>query len=112
MRMPLKWEFPGGKIDTGENPEACLRRELAEELGIGIVVRRAMPSSTHRYPTLTVTLYPFVCSIASGQIALNEHKAVAWLTPAEMTALNWLAADVPVIEAYRRSLADHPLSTD
>jgi len=106
MRMPLKWEFPGGKIEAGESPEVCLRRELAEELGIAVAVRRALPPHTHRYPTFTVTLYPFVCTIRSGEIVLNEHRAVAWVTPAEMTALDWLAADAPIIEAYRRSLGD------
>jgi len=106
MSMPLKWEFPGGKIEAGESPEACLKRELAEEMDVGVAIRRALPSCTHSYPTFTITLYPFVCAIASGEIALNEHRAVAWVTPAEMTALDWTGADAPVIEAYRRSLTE------
>ena len=104
MSMPLKWEFPGGKIEAGESPEACLERELAEEMGIEVAIGRAMPPCEHRYPTFTVTLYPFVCTIHSGEIALNEHRAAVWVSPEEMTALDWPAADVPVIEAYRRSL--------
>jgi 8-oxo-dGTP diphosphatase len=106
MSMPLKWEFPGGKIEAGESPEACLKRELAEEMNVGVAIRRALPSCTHSYPTFTITLYPFVCTIASGEIALNEHRAIAWVTPAEMTALDWTGADAPVIEAYCRSLTE------
>jgi 8-oxo-dGTP diphosphatase len=104
MSMPLKWEFPGGKIEAGEDPEACLRRELAEEMGVGVAIQRALPPCTHSYSTFTITLYPFVCVIASGEIALNEHRAIAWVTQEEMTALGWTGADIPVIEVYRLSL--------
>ena len=103
MRMPLKWEFPGGKIEPGEGPEACLHRELLEEMGIRVAVKRAMPPSTHRYPVFTITLHPFVCEILSGEMALNEHRAVAWLKPEELPALNWVEADLAVVAAYRRA---------
>jgi 8-oxo-dGTP diphosphatase len=106
MGMPLKWEFPGGKIEAGETPEACLKRELAEEMGIEIAVRRAMPLHTHRYPAFTITLYPFVCAIASGEIALNEHQAIAWVTTDELRTLDWLEADAPIIEAYRKGFGE------
>lgn len=101
MRMPLKWEFPGGKIEPGEGAEACLHRELMEEMGLGVVVKRAMPPSTHRYPAFTVKLYPFVCAIRSGEIALNEHHAAVWLKPDELPALGWVEADLAVLDAYR-----------
>ena len=100
MSLPLKWEFPGGKIQSGESPEDCLRRELAEELGIAAVVREQLPPSTHRYPSFTVTLYPMRCSIASGDLTLHEHAALAWVRPGELGGLDWAAADLPVIEAY------------
>ena len=103
MRMPLKWEFPGGKIEPGEGPEACLHRELLEEMGIRVAVKRAMPPSTHRYPAFTITLHPFVCEILSGEMTLNEHRAVAWLKPEELPALNWVEADLAVVAAYRRA---------
>lgn len=101
MSLPLKWEFPGGKIDPGESPEECLRRELVEEMGIHVSVGKSLPLSTHHYPTFTVTLHPFVCSIQSGEIVLYEHAAVTWLSPEELHALDWAEADVPVIESYR-----------
>lgn len=110
MSMPLKWEFPGGKLDAGESPEACLRREIAEEMGIEIAIGRALPLSTHRYPDFTITLYPFVCTIASGEPSLNEHRAIAWLLLEELPVLNWTEADAPIIESYRQSLADHPIA--
>jgi 8-oxo-dGTP diphosphatase len=106
MSMPLRWEFPGGKIDTGESPEECLKRELAEEMAIGIAVRRTLLPCTHNYRDFTITLHPFVCTITSGEITLNEHRAIAWLCAEELPVLNWTEADTPVIDAYRQCLAD------
>jgi 8-oxo-dGTP diphosphatase len=100
MSLPLKWEFPGGKINTGESPEECLRRELVEELGIRVGVASGLSPSTYHYPTFTVTLYPFICSIEAGEIVLHEHAAIAWLPPAKLPTLDWAEADLPVIEAY------------
>jgi 8-oxo-dGTP diphosphatase len=100
MSLPLKWEFPGGKIDPDELPEDCLRRELIEELGLHINTGRALPPQTHHYPTFTVTLYPFVCTIESGEIMLHEHAAVVWLPPEKLNTLDWAEADCPVIESY------------
>jgi 8-oxo-dGTP diphosphatase len=100
MSLPLKWEFPGGKIDPGESPEECLRRELVEEMGIHVCVGKSLPSNTHHYPTFIVTLYPFICSIESGEIVLHEHAAIAWLSSVELHTLDWAEADLPVIESY------------
>ena len=105
MSLPLKWEFPGGKIRSGEAPEACLRRELQEELGIAVSVREALSPATHRYPAFTVTLHPFRCVIASGTITLYEHAAVLWLEPEGLLTLDWADADLPVIAAYLTRLA-------
>jgi len=104
MSLPLKWEFPGGKINDGELPADCLRRELIEELGLYITVGRALPPHTHRYRTFTVTLHPFVCTIASGEIILHEHAAFSWLRPEDLHTLDWADADLPVIQTYIDSL--------
>jgi mutator protein MutT len=102
MSLPLKWEFPGGKINDGERPEDCLSRELHEELGIAVVISRSLAPVTHQYPTFIITLYPFVCRISSGEIILHEHKAFAWLPPEKLHELDWAEADIPVIDAYRK----------
>jgi 8-oxo-dGTP diphosphatase len=93
MRMPLKWEFPGGKINSGETPGQCLKRELMEELGIEVDVRRPFPEITHQYPDFSVTLFPFLCVITGGRLILHEHKAVAWLSPNDLHTLDWTEAD-------------------
>jgi 8-oxo-dGTP diphosphatase len=104
MNLPLKWEFPGGKIEPGEETEECLRRELVEEMGVCIKVGRPLSPATHDYPSFTVTLYPYVCSIVSGEITLHEHSAISWLPAASMHQLDWADADYPIITEYQRSL--------
>lgn len=100
MNLPHKWEFPGGKIRAEESPEECLRREIAEELDVKIAVRKPLPTSTHAYPTITVTLYPFVCAVVAGEIKLHEHAAVTWLPPEKLHELDWAEADLPVLASY------------
>jgi 8-oxo-dGTP diphosphatase len=102
MSMPLKWEFPGGKIRENESAEACLKREVREELGVDVVVGQPLIAVTHHYPALTVTLYPFRCRIIAGTITLHEHAACSWLMPAELHTLDWAEADLPVIDEYRK----------
>lgn len=107
MSLPLKWEFPGGKINNGEGLTECLKRELLEELGIEAAIDHPLPPVTHNYQTVSVTLHPFVCRIVSGEITLHEHVALAWLTPRELHTLDWAEADVPVIQLYREFLKTH-----
>ncbi|KKO20243.1 MAG: CTP pyrophosphohydrolase [Candidatus Brocadia fulgida] len=107
MSLPLKWEFPGGKIHNGESFPECLKRELQEELGIEAAVGHPLLPATHNYPTFSVTLHPFVCKIISGEITLHEHVALAWLTPQELPTLDWAEADIPVIESYREFIKTH-----
>lgn len=102
MHLPFKWEFPGGKIEPGERPEECLRREILEELAVTITVSGTLPPARHKYPALTVTLYPFICSIAAGEIKLHEHAAVVWLPPERLHELDWAEADLSVLAAYCR----------
>lgn len=100
MRLPLKWEFPGGKIEPGETPEVCLKRELMEELEISVIIEDALEPVTHAYDGFTVTLYPFVCSMEHGKVVLHEHADFAWLKPADLPGLDWAEADRPVLSAF------------
>ena len=104
MNFPLKWEFPGGKIDPGESPQDCLHRELLEEMSVSVDIRAALPSSTHRYPDFSVTLYPFVCTIVSGKITLHEHATAIWLASETLNSLDWLEADFAIIDSYLAGL--------
>jgi 8-oxo-dGTP diphosphatase len=100
MDMPLKWEFPGGKLEEGEDPAECLVREIREELGVEVAILRSLPPVLHDYQSWTIELLPFVCGITAGRITLHEHKAVIWKAPEELLELDWPAADIPVIREY------------
>lgn len=92
------WEFPGGKIEAGETAEACLRREIREELGLEIQIIQALKVVEHHYPDKAIRLWPFVCSPVSGALVLAQHAQIRWCSPSELRALEWLAADLPVLE--------------
>jgi 8-oxo-dGTP diphosphatase len=100
MNMPLKWEFPGGKLEEGEDPAACLVREVREELGVDVGILHVLPAILHRYDTWTIELLPFVCEITGGNITLHEHKAIVWKAPRDLSGLDWPEADIPVLHSY------------
>ena len=101
MKLPHKWEFPGGKIEPGENPRACLQREIYEELRMEVKVNTALPAVIHHYPDFKITLYPFVCSTTSNIFKLQEHVQALWLKPQPLQDLDWAEADLPVLAAYQ-----------
>lgn len=99
--MPLKWEFPGGKVELDEEPSAAILREIREELGCEVMITCALPSFVHDYRTVVITMIPFVCALAPGSTAPHphEHVAIAWATPAELRGYDLAAADWPVVDA-------------
>ena len=99
-----KWEFPGGKVEPGETPEAALHRELAEELGCTVEIIRPLAPHTHAYATVTVQLIPFVTRLHSASDApqTHEHAALRWVPAAELTSLDLPEADLPIIADYLR----------
>lgn len=99
MKLPHKWEFPGGKLEPGERPAECLLREIREELGVEIVIIAPLPPTDWAYSDFSVTLHPFVAEIMAGrEPALTEHQAIRWLPPEELSSLDWAAADAPVLQ--------------
>lgn len=105
MELPLKWEFPGGKIEANESIEACLKREIREELGIEIDILEQLPSFKHRYSVnLSVELFPFRCKALRKEIHLTEHKQIKWLSLEELKDLDWAEADVPIVHHYIQKL--------
>jgi 8-oxo-dGTP diphosphatase len=104
--LALKWEFPGGKVDTGETPEAALVREIREELACAIVIVRPLPRFTHDYGTVTIAMIPFVCRLASDSAKPHpqEHAAIRWVTRDQLGDFDLAPADWPVVADYRASL--------
>jgi len=93
-----RWEFPGGKVEAGERPEACLEREIREELGIRVRAGRFVCESVYAYPHATIRLLAFRVDWRSGRIRLTDHDAWAWVPPAELSTWDLLPADVPIAE--------------
>lgn len=87
------WEFPGGKIEAGESPEAALVREIREELDADIEVGGLLETVEWDYPKFHLTMHCYMCSLISESMHLNEHEAAAWLTRETIHSVKWLPAD-------------------
>ena len=101
--VSLKWEFPGGKVEVGETREEALVREIREELSVNIEVLEFFMTVEHAYPDFHLTMHVFKCVLDQGEITLNEHVALKWLSVAELDQLDWAAADVPVVKSLMQA---------
>ena len=95
------WEFPGGKIEPGESHHEALKREIREELAVGIAVGERVCTVEYDYPTFHLIMHCYMASLLDGDIALLEHKAARWLTKSELDEVEWLPADVEVVERLK-----------
>lgn len=100
MSLPLKWEFPGGKVEAGESKIECLNREIMEELHIKIEIVQPLSPVLFSYEGKTIRLLPYLANYVSGALFLTEHKAYKWLKEDELSDLDWATADLPIVEEY------------
>ncbi len=100
MHLPLKWEFPGGKIEKNETAQDCLIREIKEELNIEIQVLEQKSINDHHYPDKSIRLIPFICKHLSGEVLLKEHEDFRWLDKTNLLDLDWAEADLPILNEY------------
>lgn len=100
MTLPLKWEFPGGKIEKGESKEAALHRELWEELAIKVAIIGTLDSCEYDYGDLKIRLFPYIVHFISGEISLAEHRDYRWCRREELPRYDLAPADKPILAQF------------
>ena len=98
------WEFSGGKIEAGESPEAALEREIREELATQIKVGERIGTIEYDYPAFHLSMQCFACQVVSGKLELLEHENAAWLTKETLLSVNWLPADITILDSVAELL--------
>lgn len=91
------WEFPGGKMESGETPQEALRREISEELAVTIEVDEFLCTVHYNYPEFYLTMHCYWCHVVQGAVKLLEHEAARWLTMDQLNTVDWLPADQEVV---------------
>ena len=92
-----KWEFPGGKLESNETPEDCLKRELHEEFGIETIIGKYLATSIYDYPHIKIKLMAYEVEYISGEFILNDHQEIKWVTKEDLSNYEFAPADIPIV---------------
>ena len=98
------WEFPGGKLESGETPEECIVREIREELATEVKAERILGVVDYDYPTFHLTMHCILCTIVSGDLKLLEHEAAQWINKENLYDAGWLPADKLILPEIEKLL--------
>ena len=98
------WEFPGGKLEPGETPQQCIEREIREELATQVRAERILGVVEYDYPTFHLTMHCILCTIVSGELKLLEHEAARWLSKETLRSVDWLPADLLILDKIEEIL--------
>lgn len=98
------WEFPGGKIESGEDNKSALVREIKEELNVDIIVGNHIHTVEYDYPNFHLTMHCYFASISNGTIELIEHQEAKWLTKDTLDSVTWLEADIDLVNILKHKL--------
>jgi len=102
--MPNKWEFPGGKINSGETPKKAVIREITEELSCLVNPLDVRKANIHNYLNFSINLIPLICEVVKGEPRALEHQEIKWVLPRNFYQFDWAEADIPIFQDYLEKL--------